>query len=58
MDKTGNIIIEDQFELTRPFINGLAKVRLNNKWGYINRQGELIWFDYFEAEPPQWKKVY
>lgn len=44
VDKTGKIIpcIYDE---TESFFNGLAKVKLNGKWGYINTSGLQYWED-------------
>ena len=44
MDSTGRIHIEPVFKDTRDFIGDLCQVKFeDNKWGYISKQGELIW---------------
>lgn len=35
IDRNGEIVIDAQFEHARPFHNGLAAIKLRNKWGYI-----------------------
>jgi hypothetical protein len=35
-------VIPPQYDDSRPFSNGLARVKLKNKWGVINRQGETV----------------
>ena len=42
IDKTGEYIIEPQFEAANDFKNGIASVKKDGKWGYINKQGEAI----------------
>ena len=49
IDKEGEMILPPQFEevaaglgLVWPFENGLANVKLNGKWGYIDRNGEWV----------------
>ncbi len=41
-DKTGNFVIEPQFEGVRNFRNGFAAAKLNGKWGMINTVGEWV----------------
>ncbi|MGM0381710.1 MAG: WG repeat-containing protein, partial [bacterium] len=38
----GNILIEPRYDNRKPFSEGLAAVRLEKKWGFINKQGEEI----------------
>ncbi len=38
----GNWAIEPKYMGARSFKNGLAAVKLNGKWGFINKQGELV----------------
>jgi WG containing repeat len=42
IDLDGNMAIPFKFEDATPFREGLAAVRLNNKWGFINRLGEFV----------------
>lgn len=41
-DYKGNIVIEPQYERAKSFSNGLAAVCKNGKWGYINKNNELV----------------
>ena len=36
---TGRVWIEPQFERARPFCDGLAAVKKNGKWGYLDKTG-------------------
>ena len=48
-NKHWKMVIPCQFEDARDFSEGLAAVKLNGKWGYINKTGEIIipcQFDY------------
>lgn len=38
----GTETIPPQYEKARPFSEGLAAVRMQDKWGYINKQGQLV----------------
>ena len=40
--ETGEEIIQQAYQKAFPFHEGLAGVRLNGKYGYINRQGEMV----------------
>ena len=42
MDKSGNIVINGQYESAGYFSNGLAKVKKNGKWGYIDERGTVV----------------
>src|SRR5205823_2011220 len=35
IDKTGKIIIPPQFDFTDKFSEGLARVKIGNRWGFI-----------------------
>jgi len=42
IDKHGKSVILPRFQLARDFTNGLAAVRLNNKWGFIDTKGNFV----------------
>ena len=42
IDKTGKEVIALQYEDAGDFQNGLAKVKKDGKWGYINTKGETV----------------
>ena len=37
IDKTGKIVCKPQFDYVCNFSEGLAKVRVDDKWGFINK---------------------
>ncbi len=38
-----SLLFDREFEVAKPFsTNGLARVKSNNKWGFINKKGEFI----------------
>jgi hypothetical protein len=41
VDKEGRLAIDPQFNAARDFSEGLAAVRINNKWGFVDRAGRL-----------------
>ena len=41
-DQDGNIVIDFIYDEVHPFSVGLALVRKNGKWGYINTSGKLV----------------
>jgi hypothetical protein len=43
IDPKGNIIITPQFNYAYSFNHNRVQVRVNDKFGYINRKGEFIW---------------
>jgi hypothetical protein len=45
IDKKGEWIIKPQFDVTRNFDSeaGLARVKLNGVWGYVNKKGEIMY---------------
>jgi len=45
INKTGKIVIQDAYDYGLPFSGGLAMVKLNGEWGYINKLGEQYWED-------------
>ncbi len=40
--ETQKVIIPNQFEQAQPFSEGLAGVRIQGRWGYINRSGKVV----------------
>jgi WG containing repeat len=42
IDLDGNMAISFKFEDATPFREGLAAVKLNGKWGFINRVGDFV----------------
>jgi hypothetical protein len=43
IDKSGNMVINPQFDRAGDFENGLAPVWLGDRQGYINRSGKYVW---------------
>ena len=43
INKSGKIVIEPMFEMAYPFNGGVARVKIGEKVGYINKAGELLW---------------
>lgn len=43
IDQNGKWIIKPQFNTALYFKDGPARVQIGNKWGYINKQGNIIW---------------
>ena len=51
MDIKGRIHINPKFEKCLDFLNDLGPVRLNKKWGFIDKSGNIVVpFDYDEVE--------
>lgn len=42
MDTEGNLAIPFQFSAAGPFSEGLAAVRVGNKWGFIDKTGKIV----------------
>ena len=42
VDRTGKVVIPPRFEGTSNFSEGLAAVRINGKWSFIDRGGKVI----------------
>ena len=42
VDSKGNRLFDKQFEGVEPFSEGLARVKQNGKWGYVNLKGEVV----------------
>jgi len=50
IDKTGNIIIQPQYDEALSFFDGLARVKREGKYGFINKEGkEVILLMYDDA---------
>ncbi len=43
IDKTGREVISPRFDGAEPFRNGVARITIAKKNGYINTSGEIIW---------------
>ncbi|OPZ92615.1 MAG: KWG Leptospira [Firmicutes bacterium ADurb.Bin419] len=43
IDESGNFIIDAKFDDGEEFKEGLAPVKLKEKWGFINKKGKYIW---------------
>lgn len=48
IDEHGHLVIHPRFEEYRDFAEGLAAVRLNGKWGYIDNRAQLAILPRFE----------
>ncbi|MFZ2554883.1 WG repeat-containing protein [Psychrobacter urativorans] len=54
IDEQKTIMITYSFDEVRPFSEGLAGVRINNKWGFLNLGGELVIpFNFSNSEETQ-----
>ncbi len=42
VDKSGNMILEAQYEDAKPFGNEIAAVKLDGLWGYVTAQGRVV----------------
>ncbi|MEE2909260.1 MAG: WG repeat-containing protein, partial [Candidatus Poribacteria bacterium] len=42
IDYRGEYVIQPQFEVAHPFVNGIAKVKRDGLWELINREGQLM----------------
>ena len=42
IDKSGDVIIEPQFEECKIFSEGFAAVKIKDKWGYVDKSGNVI----------------
>ena len=42
IDKQGKIVLRAQFAGAHPFSEGLAAVKIDGKWGFINKSGEVV----------------
>jgi hypothetical protein len=52
IDKSGSIITRERYDHAKDFSEGLAPVRVKEKWGYIDKAGRMVIAPKFaEAEP-------
>ncbi|BBD69116.1 hypothetical protein NIES4072_35550 [Nostoc commune NIES-4072] len=52
INETGQVVIKQQFLDAQPFSDGLAAVRVKERWGFINHKGEfVIQPQYIGAQP-------
>src|ERR1019366_4284660 len=42
IDRNGTFAIKPQFESINTFSDGMASVRIDNKWGYVNTAGKIV----------------
>ncbi|MBR3286250.1 MAG: WG repeat-containing protein [Bacteroidales bacterium] len=42
IDMKGDVVISGLFDDAEPFENGVSRIKKNDKYGYINRKGEII----------------
>ena len=52
VDRFGEIKIPMQYESVKPFYDGLAPVKLGDKWGYINKNGDTVINFQFDIASP------
>ena len=43
IDKTGEMVVNPQFDSAEKFCQGLAEVTIGSKTGYINKAGKYVW---------------
>ena len=42
MNREGKVVIEPRYDDAEPFYEGLAAVKLGEKWGYVDQRGTLV----------------
>ncbi|HBH3655659.1 TPA: WG repeat-containing protein [Clostridioides difficile] len=42
IDKTGKIVIQPKFDDAKDFSEGLAGVKIGDKWGFIDKEGKIV----------------
>ncbi len=52
IDRTGQFVIEPQFLDGRPFAEGLARVKVGEKYGYIDLTGQIVIEPQFDSGSP------
>lgn len=48
VDKSGNLVVEAQYEDAKPFGNGMAAVKIDGLWGYVAVSGRVLIAPTFE----------
>jgi hypothetical protein len=48
VDKSGNMVIQSEYDNARSFSNGFAAVKVNGKWGFIDEDGNMVIEPQFE----------
>ncbi|MDL1891976.1 WG repeat-containing protein, partial [Sphingobacteriales bacterium CHB3] len=43
IDTKGQMVVQPQFDLAWDFYQGSAFVKLNNKYGFVDKEGIVIW---------------
>lgn len=52
IDKSGNRITQQYFQQARPFSEGYAAVKIDEKWGFINSSGDWVIYPQFQYAWP------
>jgi hypothetical protein len=42
IDQAGHLVIDFRFSVAGDFSEGLAAVRIDDRWGHIDKRGELV----------------
>ncbi len=42
IDRSGNVVIEPQFDAAEAFVGGLAAIKVVDSWGRVNRDGDIV----------------
>ena len=42
IDATGNLVIDYKYQHAHKFENGIGKVQLNNLWGAVDKEGDVV----------------
>ena len=50
INKEGKVVLEVPYHYAGDFAEGLAHIKINDKWGYMNKKGEIV-------IPPQFESV-
>lgn len=45
-------VVQPQFQEAQLFVNNLAAAKINNKWGYLNKEGQWVIQPQFEDARP------
>jgi hypothetical protein len=52
IDKSGSIITNARFDYAKEFSEGLAPIRIGEKWGYIDKSGQVVIKPQFDSAEP------